>query len=1102
MTQGRSPAEATTADQLIQRLRDAVTQLEDACGADAEDLRKLRDQRKQATAEAERSARASAERELATVPGLTGQVSLGSRLRAELTRLSGIQMRHTDSSPPSSLDQAIAEWQQLSAVEQRVQQFLAEYNMWNARLIKRPKLAPQAEDSLWQALDRLDQIHRAIPSLREAFIVGKIREAAQSADASLAAEIAQRNARQARLARDVKEAVAEVEAATGLASAPWDDPRWDAPAPASAVERFIRLGEFRVAAPEVLGVSSVPAVIAFPFAAGIAVGSDVTNRERTIGLLRALILRLFAGVPPGAMQIKVIDPVSLGQSVAEFRHLSEYDTRLMDEKTWTTERDVERLMDELSDHLETVISRYLRGQFDTIDEYNRYADEVAQPYRVLVVFDYPEGFSGRASRQLLSLIENGPRCGVYTILHYDQTAEHRDVPIDRLIHSMQKVQWRGSSAVFQIPGSASDVSAGLLPDQAAPVSFSKEGYPATNFAVLLTAVGEPVRDRLTRPPAVTLGTLLPVLNHSRTGVLPLFEPGAPAITTDPATWWTASSAEVTVAPMGRSGAQGITSMHFSSTDVAGGAIMVGLPRSGKTTSLHSIILTLSMLYPPDELELYLIDAKHGVEFKIYENLPHARMVSVRSDREFSLAVLRSIEQEIQRRAELMKAEGSGRANLTEYREATGAKLPRVVVIIDEFHELFEEPDRLGQDAFAAFSNIVRMGPFSGVHIVVASQTLSGMPAMDRPTLMLLPQRVAFMCNEYDAELVMGETNKAARFLSKIGEGLFNPSRGEESKNQPFQGLYIPADERAHLLRALSTKAAARNWTARPRVFDGDAWVPRTWSTVDLPASKGFAIPLGEPFSLADREAIVLRRTRGANVLLLGDIDDDLGDPAIRGALHSFMVAARQQAVQVTVIDFIGDEDDEHGLTVIEAAQALGAAYVRSRRSDSVLRGLAAEIGQRLQALDYKAPRQVVILFGLQRALSFSPHDPYAVEQPDGPSVEACLATVLKDGPDVGIHTVISADRVKTIELRLGSDLLPEFTFRVLGSAADQQDVATSSGQYGDVMPLQPGQLLITDQARGTAKRIRGYSLLTQAAFPVHGAAESAVSAHEAGAWPV
>ena len=164
-------------------------------------------------------------------------------------------------------------------------------------------------------------------------------------------------------------------------------------------------------------------------------------------------------------------------------------------------------------------------------------------------------------------------------------------------------------------GPAGENVVSLLPDQAPPVSFAADGRPQTSYAALLTAVGEQVRDTTARPRAVTLESLLPILGRSRSGVLPVLAHGAPPVSADPATWWTASSAGNAVALLGRSGAQGVTSMFFSSTDVAGGAIMVGLPRSGKTTSLHSVICTLSMLYPPDELELYLIDAKHGVEFK-------------------------------------------------------------------------------------------------------------------------------------------------------------------------------------------------------------------------------------------------------------------------------------------------------------------------------------------------------------------------------------------------------------------------------------------------------------------------------------------------------
>ncbi len=116
--------------------------------------------------------------------------------------------------------------------------------------------------------------------------------------------------------------------------------------------------------------------------------------------------------------------MAIGQSVADFRHLAEYDVQLVDEKTWTSERDIERLLEGLSDHLEVVISTYLRGQFESIDEYNQHAGEVSEPYRLLVVIRLPERvLRDRAANSLLSLIENGPRCGVFTILHVDR--QHR-----------------------------------------------------------------------------------------------------------------------------------------------------------------------------------------------------------------------------------------------------------------------------------------------------------------------------------------------------------------------------------------------------------------------------------------------------------------------------------------------------------------------------------------------------------------------------------------------------------------------------------------------------------------------------------------------------
>ncbi|MFZ6005558.1 MAG: FtsK/SpoIIIE domain-containing protein [Actinomycetota bacterium] len=1072
------PAAPAVADVLMRRLVNLMSRLNAVCAEDAAELARLREKRQVDVAAAERSTRAHTEQAIAAAHDLASSKSLGGRLRAELA--TAVEVVHQDpGNAPASLDEAIAEWARIApAAERRVREFRQAHEAWQQRLLKRAKSAPTVDSALWRDLDRLDLIHRSLPALTQSLIAGEIQAASGAADVVLAAEEQRQQAGQAHLAEELKGVLADVERELSRPAARWSDPRWDAPAPAASVERLIRLGELIGDLPPALGVEAVPALVEFPLKTGIAVRSSVAARPEAFGLLKAIMLRLLAAVPPGSLQLKVIDPVALGQSVAEFRHLAEYDERLVDEKTWTSERDIERLLDGLTDHIEVVISQYLKGQFETIDEYNEHAGEVAQPYRALVVFDFPHGFSDRAARQLISLSENGPRCGVYTVLHYSDDAAagvRSEVSADRIARDMHRITLGEDGWQLDLPDPVGHVGLRLFPDQAPPIVFDEAGQPETGCARLLAAVGATARAGHERPTAVTLSSLLPVLQRTRMGVLPDFNGSHTNFSSDPATWWRASTAASAVAPLGRSGAQQVASLHFSSTDIAGGAIMVGLPRSGKTTSLHAVIMTMAMLYSPEELELYLVDAKHGVEFKTYEHLPHARMVSIHSDREFSLAILKSLDAEIRRRAEVMKAEGSGRANITEFRAATGERLSRIVLIMDEFHELFEEPDRIGQEAFAAFSNIVRMGPFSGVHVVVASQTLSSMPAMDRPTLMLLPQRVAFTCTEYDAEILMGATNHAALRLSKTGEGLFNPARGEESRNQLFQGLHIPSDERTALLKELADKARQTGWTRLPRVFDGDAVVDRPPPAIaaGAVAGKKLTIDMGEPFSLEDTEKVAVRRTRGGNLLLLGN-EMGSGDRALLGALHSCLLAARGQGLPTTVIDFAGDDDDDDiGSPLVDVVEALPATYVRSVGASAQLAEVSERVAARTASADYKSPSELVVIVGLERARVLQPVDPYAID--DGPSDSSALLAVLQGGPEVGIHTVLQADRARTLEARLGPDAMAEFGLRVGGSCTDQADLSAICGQYGDVPPLRHGQLLLSDLTRGTARRLRGFA---------------------------
>ena len=108
---------------------------------------------------------------------------------------------------------------------------------------------------------------------------------------------------------------------------------------------------------------------------------------------------------------------------------------------------------------------------------------------------------------------------------------------------------------------------------------------------------------------------------------------------DARTWWSGDSTRGLYAPIGQKGARDVAILGFDSGDHAG-AMLVGRPGSGKSTLLHAYIGGLTTLYGPNELELYLIDFKEGVEFKAYaeEQLPHAKVIAIESDREFGLSV--------------------------------------------------------------------------------------------------------------------------------------------------------------------------------------------------------------------------------------------------------------------------------------------------------------------------------------------------------------------------------------------------------------------------------------------------------------------------------
>ena len=111
-------------------------------------------------------------------------------------------------------------------------------------------------------------------------------------------------------------------------------------------------------------------------------------------------------------------------------HLADIDESLVTGQVWTDPRQIEERLANLSAHMERVTLKYLRDEYASIDEYNAVAGEVAEPYRVLVVADFPAAFDEKSAARLAAISTSGIPASVLTIVVRDveRPLPHRGRP--------------------------------------------------------------------------------------------------------------------------------------------------------------------------------------------------------------------------------------------------------------------------------------------------------------------------------------------------------------------------------------------------------------------------------------------------------------------------------------------------------------------------------------------------------------------------------------------------------------------------------------------------------------------------------------------------
>jgi hypothetical protein len=504
--------------------------------------------------------------------------------------------------------------------------------------------------------------------------------------------------------------------------------------------------------------------------------------------------------------------------------------------------------------------------------------------------------------------------------------------------------------------------------------------------------------------------------------------------------------------------------------------------------LNALITNIALWYPPDQVRLYLVDFKKGVEFKTYatHKLPHARAIAVESDREFGLSVLQRLDAELTHRGDLYRKLGV--QDLAAYRaQADVQAMPRILLIIDEFQEFFSEDDKLSQAASQLLDRLVRQGRAFGIHVLLGSQTLAGSSGLSRSTIGQMGVRVALQCSDADSQLILGDNNSAARLLSRPGEAIYNDAGGLVEGNSPFQVAWLPDEKREEMLNLVCAQAQSRlgDWEP-PIVFEGNAPAPIAKNTQLIkrlndptwPAAPSAPLAwLGDPVAIKAPTSVAFRRQAGANMILIGQQDESA--LAIMSATI-VSLAAQLSPANAAFIILDGNPADS---PLAGAFPSLAAAIphetilVPYREVPAAVAELAAELQRRQDA--EPVPREIFLfVYGLQRyrilrkseeTYSFSSSD--EEKKPDSGKQ---FADLLRDGPALGLHTIVWADTPANIDRTLDRNAMREFDFRVLFqmSANDSSNLIDSPAAN----KLGANRALVYSEEQGTMEKFRPYAL--------------------------
>lgn len=255
------------------------------------------------------------------------------------------------------------------------------------------------------------------------------------------------------------------------------------------------------------------------------------------------------------------------------------------------------------------------------------------------------------------------------------------------------------------------------------------------------------------------------------------------------------------------------------------AILTGASGAGKSRLYNYLLLNSMYMYDSNELEIYILDLKEGVEFSVYSDYNLPSIKAIYGNMANPVEILAHLVYKLKQRTSLFIKEKV--PDIKQYRLKTGKKLPKILLIVDEFQMILSDSNSTSTKAKEYITQLITQGRAEGIHIIMCAQNITSESGITDGINKQLNTKILIRSIETSIDSLLGssfdklsnynERNKLVKEIMNFpkGMGIINNKSGDIKYNKIFRFPNSTPEQIKNHLKILEKEYIDKNIISKP-----------------------------------------------------------------------------------------------------------------------------------------------------------------------------------------------------------------------------------------------------------------------------------------------